>query len=85
MATDCGSLRDMITDGEEGYVVPVGSADQLAERLARIADDDDLRSHLGRGARRRAEREFRIEETARRYEELLTELHRLKVGDPVGA
>jgi glycosyltransferase involved in cell wall biosynthesis len=85
VATDCGSLRDMIGDGEQGFIVPVGSSEQLAQRLTLLADDPALRLRLGRSARERAEQEFRIEETARRYQALLTELVRQKVGDPVGA
>ena len=85
VATDCGSLRDMVADGEQGYVVPVGSSELLADRLALLAGDEDLRLRLGRGARERAEREFRIQDTAQRYERLITELHHLKAGDPVGA
>ena len=33
VATDCGALRDMVDDGEHGYLVPVGDAEALADRL----------------------------------------------------
>lgn len=77
VATDCGALRDMVVDGEQGYLVPVGDADALAERLLWLAVDPLLRGRLGTSARRRAEGRFRIEQTAHGYEELLVDL----VGD----
>ena len=74
VATDCGSLRDLVTDFENGFIVPVGNAELLAERLRLLADDVALRTRLGEAGRRRAERDFEISETARRYERLLVEL-----------
>jgi glycosyltransferase involved in cell wall biosynthesis len=74
VATDCGSIRDVVSDGEHGFIVPVGDAEAIAERLARLADDAPLRAQLGKNGRRRVEREFRISHTARGYERLLTEL-----------
>lgn len=74
VATDCGSLRDLVTEGGSGYLVPVGNAAAMADRLARLADDVELRTKLGRSGRARVERDFTIERTAREYELLLTEL-----------
>ena len=48
VVTDCGALRDMVKDGEHGFVVPVGrSRAALADRLAKLADDPDLRDRWG--------------------------------------
>lgn len=74
VATDCGSLRDLVAEGEQGYLVPVGDAHALADRLLRLAEDPKLRARLGRNGRNRVERDFQITTTARRYEQLLTEL-----------
>lgn len=74
VATDCGSLRDLVTEGESGFIVPVGDSEVMADRLRRLADDDDLRTRLGRAGRRRAEDDFQISDTARRYERLFLEL-----------
>jgi glycosyltransferase involved in cell wall biosynthesis len=78
VASDCGSVRDIVTDGKEGFVVPVRDSHLLADRLRLLAGDDQLRRRLGKSARSRAEREFSIEKTARGYEQLLAEL----AGDP---
>lgn len=74
VATDCGALRDMITDGDEGFLVPVGDADALADRIARLAADPALRARQGTSGRSRAEREHRIEATTERFQDLLTTL-----------
>ena len=74
VATDCGSIGDMIVDGEQGFVVPVGDADAIADRLQRLADDAQLRTQLGKNGRAKVERDFQIAGTARAYEQLLAEL-----------
>ncbi|MGH3914911.1 MAG: glycosyltransferase [Pseudonocardiaceae bacterium] len=74
VATDCGALRDMITDGQEGFLVPVGDADALAERIARLAADPELRTRQGSHGRARAERDHRIETTTESFQDLLTTL-----------
>lgn len=74
VASDCGAVRDIVDDGEQGYLVPVGDVGRLADRLRLLAGDPGLRARLGKAGRARAEREFSIEQTARAYEDLLTEL-----------
>ena len=74
VVTDCGALRDMIIDGEHGFIVPVGDSSAMAERLLALADDSKLRERLGESARSRVQRTYRIEQTARGYEDLLVSL-----------
>ncbi|WP_138734648.1 glycosyltransferase [Modestobacter excelsi] len=74
VATDCGALRDIVVDGEHGWLVPVGDAQALADRLCRLAEDGALRQQLGAAARKRVEERYRIDQTARGYEELLVDL-----------
>ena len=76
VATGCGSVPDMVTDGVEGFVVGVGDHDALADRLIALASDPDLRRRLGAAGRDRARREFDIADTARSYERLVTEVTR---------
>jgi glycosyltransferase involved in cell wall biosynthesis len=74
VATDCGALRDVVSDGETGYIVPVGDVAKLVDRLAMLAEDPELRARLGKSGRARVVRDFTIETTARGYEALLTDL-----------
>jgi glycosyltransferase involved in cell wall biosynthesis len=64
----------MIVDGEQGFIVPVGDSSAMAERLVALADDSKLRKRLGVSARSRVQQLYRIEQTARRYEDLLMSL-----------
>jgi glycosyltransferase involved in cell wall biosynthesis len=47
---------DLIEEGRTGYVVPARDARALAERLARLAADPELREQMGAAAARAAER-----------------------------
>lgn len=83
VVTDCGALRDMVTDGEEALFAAVGDVVALAERIGRLASDVALRADMGARGRLRAEREGDIASTAARYEELLVSLvaRRPRAGD----
>jgi glycosyltransferase involved in cell wall biosynthesis len=74
VATDCGALRDLVADDENGFLVPVGNTAALAARLAQLCDDPELRSAMGARAQVRAEQEFSIEHTAQQFEHLFREL-----------
>jgi glycosyltransferase involved in cell wall biosynthesis len=42
-----------VRDGEDGFLVDPGATDELAERLARLARDPELRERMGRQGRER--------------------------------
>ncbi|MBR2951306.1 MAG: glycosyltransferase [Lachnospiraceae bacterium] len=52
VSTDCpcGGPKDLITDGENGFLIPVGDTGALADRLARLLADADLACRMGRNA-----------------------------------
>lgn len=47
---------DVITDGVDGFIVPIRDADAIAERLRVLAAAPELRARIGAAARRTAER-----------------------------
>ena len=57
---------DVITDGVEGYVVPIRDPESIAERLRLLAADPDVRHEMGLAARSRAE-QYSWEEAGRRF------------------
>jgi glycosyltransferase involved in cell wall biosynthesis len=51
VSTDVGGVRDIVTDGVSGFVVPPGDLDAVADRLRALAADPDLRMRLGEAGR----------------------------------
>ena len=47
---------DVVRDGVDGYIVPCGDSDAIADRLERLYRDRELRLQMGRNARESAER-----------------------------
>lgn len=54
IATRVGGIPEIITDGEEGYLVEPGDALALADRIVTILDDDDLWKEMSRKAIKKA-------------------------------
>jgi glycosyltransferase involved in cell wall biosynthesis len=50
VSTAVGGVPEVVTDGENGLLVPPGDPAALADALARLLDDDALRERLGRAA-----------------------------------
>lgn len=75
VATEVGGNPELVTDGECGFLYPVGRADRLAEHLARLLNDETLRTKMGAAARRRFEGRFALDrmvaETVACYERAL--------------
>jgi glycosyltransferase involved in cell wall biosynthesis len=66
---DHGGQVDFLRDGETGYLVAAGDVDGLARAVARLASDPERARRFRENNLRRAP-EHRIEECARRYEEV---------------
>jgi glycosyltransferase involved in cell wall biosynthesis len=58
VATDTSGCRELVADGDNGLLVPVGDARRLAEALRQLVLDWNLRAKLGARSRERAEKEF---------------------------
>jgi glycosyltransferase involved in cell wall biosynthesis len=64
VATNVGGIPEVVMDEETGILVEPAEAGELAEAIARLVEDRDLRFRMGRNGRTRAEREFGLEKTA---------------------
>ncbi|HVY71368.1 MAG TPA: glycosyltransferase [Verrucomicrobiae bacterium] len=58
VTTDCGGMREAVTDGVEGFVVPVRDAEAMATALGKLAQDPALRERMGQAGRQRVKRDF---------------------------
>jgi glycosyltransferase involved in cell wall biosynthesis len=58
VGTDVRGNREVIVDGESGYLVPVRDASALADAISRLSAEPARRRKMGEAARRRAETQF---------------------------
>lgn len=74
VTTDAPGCREVVQDGDNGFLVPVRSAQALAQALRMLIDDEDLRTTMGRRGREIVLKEFSQEqvigETLAVYREL---------------
>jgi glycosyltransferase involved in cell wall biosynthesis len=75
VTTDVPGCREVVTDGVDGLLVPPREAGALANAIARLHDDPELRARLGAAAREKALAQFDerliVERTVGVYRELL--------------
>ncbi len=71
VSTDVGAISDLVTDGEEGFLVDRGDSAALGARLRKLADDPGLRRAMGERARVRAHRDFTIQGTAEAFSRMV--------------
>jgi glycosyltransferase involved in cell wall biosynthesis len=85
VASDVGGVREIVLHGETGLLVPPQSASLLAEAMAQLIDNHDLRIRLGRAARARFSEIFQysrqIELTRSLYLEVMSEKVKLDSSD----
>ena len=73
VGTDSGGVAEVIRDGENGFLIPIGDSDALAKRLEELLADDAKRKKMGEQAKRRAEKLFLADQMTRRIEKLYLE------------
>jgi alpha-maltose-1-phosphate synthase len=56
IATENTGSRDLFDDAQEGFIVPIRSAEALAQRLQQLADDPALRQRMSEAALDRVKR-----------------------------
>lgn len=71
VVNDAPGVRDYVTDGETGIIVPRDDPDSLAEALRRLLADHQLRSRLGAAAERDVQQRFLLPHYVQRVLQLL--------------
>lgn len=69
VATNVGSVADLVDDGESGFVIEPDNPEILAKTLLSLVQHDELRRKMSEAARAKALREFSLERMARDYAE----------------
>jgi N-acetyl-alpha-D-glucosaminyl L-malate synthase BshA len=70
IATRSGGLPEVVTEGETGFLLPVGDVDGMAARATEILRDDERRCAMGRHARESAIQRFDEEKIIPMYREM---------------
>ncbi|WP_345281281.1 glycosyltransferase family 4 protein [Streptomyces gulbargensis] len=73
VAGDSGGAPDAVLDGETGWVVRGGSAEETADRVATLLLDPELRARMGERGRAWVEEKWRWDLLAERLRDLLAE------------
>lgn len=75
ITTDAPGCREVVVNGENGFLIPVKDACALADAIAALANDEALRLQMGSNARRMAVTKFDesivLEQTLAVYDDLL--------------
>lgn len=77
ISTTIGGPRDVVVDGETGFLCPPGDDEAMAARLLELLADPERARRMGEAGRRRLEAQFTAERNVRAIEALYREvLHR---------
>jgi len=76
VAYNVGGNREVIVDGQSGFLVRDRSAQALAEQIVLLLKRADLREKIGRQARDRVKSHFSMRRMIREMERLYEDLHR---------
>lgn len=70
IGTDSGGVSEVIQHGENGYLVPIGDASALANRIDELLSDEEKQKKMRVKAKEFARKDFGAEEMARKIETL---------------
>ncbi len=73
IAADAGAVPELVTSGENGYLIPPGNAEVCADRLKELIVNEALRKQMSHSARNRAQELFSWSDTGREFVHLAQE------------
>lgn len=68
----CGP-KDIITDGKDGFLIPVNDEQLMAERICTLIEDEELRHQMSIAARQRA-KDYQADNIAQQWMKLFNEV-----------
>lgn len=75
IASDLGGPKELVVNGETGFLVPAGDSVKLAEAIVTVFSDEDLARRMGQAGYTRAKRLYNADINAKRtfqvYEDIL--------------
>lgn len=83
VATNVGSIHEAVAEGQTGFLVPPGGAEQLAERVLQLLREPELRESMGAAAREAVVDRWSIGAMVGGYERLIESTYVRKTSQPV--
>lgn len=74
VATDWGGAKEMVVEGETGFIVPTDDPEKFASRLAELADNGPLRAAMGSAGQKRARSCFTKERMGTEFWQIVDEV-----------
>lgn len=74
VTTNAPGCKECVDEGINGFLVPVGDSDQLAQKIKLLIDDAVLRKEFGTNSRIKAEKEFSIDNVVNQTLNLYTKV-----------
>ena len=81
VSTRCGGPETVVTEGQTGFLVPVGNAPALVARIGTLLDSDAMRRAMGAAGRRVVVERFSLDAAASPFLQTYDELLAKKAGD----
>lgn len=70
VSTDCGGMREAITSGVEGFLIPLRDSQAMADALQQFWLDPSLRNRMSNAARERILKDFRLSDQIKKFKDL---------------
>jgi len=70
VATDIGGIKEVVSDGETGFLVKPGNPHELAEKIKKLLENQKMRKDFGKAGFKRVKENFSIDKTVNGIENL---------------
>lgn len=74
VTTDVAGAKELVLDGQTGYVLPQGDVEGIARAFATLLESASLQKHMGRTGRERVEHEFSFTHRLQKIEDLYAQV-----------
>ncbi len=74
VTTDCGGVREAVTDGVDGFVIPIRDPAAMASALQSLWQNTNLREQMGMAGRKKVVHHFNLDGQIQQWVDLYQEL-----------
>ena len=85
VTTDVAGAKELVVDGEAGFVVPQQSPVQMANRVLELLDNPETMRRMQQASRHRIETEFSFSKRLERIENLYAQILGIQLSEPMSS